>query len=288
MVYVMSIKRPEMTIDDLKKIIGNKVDTFTKEMYGIISAGGEGVRLRPRTLELPKPMIEIGSTKKPILYWSLLPMILGGISHFIIGVRYGASKIIDSFGTGEKLSKEFDREIIIEYIQEPKPLGRAGFIKHGIDEGKIKIDKPAIIFNASDILRLNLNNLLIHYLWLKASYDVDVVQIYTSGFRVQYGIGEIDTSTSRVIEFKEKPIRQGFASTACYILHECLSDFKTISKIPSNPEDELIYKWIKEKKIGGYVIPHESFISIKFEKDIISLSDADIDQYVKQVDTTNL
>ncbi|MFX1243305.1 MAG: sugar phosphate nucleotidyltransferase [Promethearchaeota archaeon] len=284
----MSIKQPEIAIDDIKKLIGNKADLLAKEMYGIISAGGEGVRLRPITLELPKPMIEIGATKKPIMYWSLLPMILGGVSHFIIGVRYGASKIIEFFGTGEKLSKEFDREIIIDYIQEHKPLGRAGFIKDGIEQDKIKSNKPAIIFNASDILRLNLHKLLIHYLWLKTSYDIDVVQIYTSGFRVQYGMGEIDPSTSRVINFKEKPIRQGFASTACYVIHKCLSDFKTISKIPSNPEDELIHKWIKEKKIGGYVIPHESLISIKFEKDLVALTDADIDQYVKQVYSTNL
>jgi NDP-sugar pyrophosphorylase family protein len=284
----MSIEKSEMAIDDIKKVIGNKIDVFTKEMYGIISAGGEGVRLRPRTLELPKPLIEIGSTKKPIIYWSLLPMILGGISHFIIGVRYGANKIIEEFGTGEKLSKEFEREIIIDYIEEPKPLGRAGFIKHGIEQDKIKANKPAIIFNASDILRLNLCKLLSHYLWLKASYDIDVVQIYTSGFRVQYGIGEIDPSTSRVIEFEEKPIKYGFASTACYVIHECLSDFKTVSKIPSNPEDELIHKWIKEKKIGGYIIPHDSFISIKFEKDLTVLSNTDINQYVKKVYSTNL
>lgn len=284
----MSIEPPEMAIDDIKKVIGNKVDVFTKEMYGIISAGGEGVRLRPRTLELPKPMIEIGSTKQPIMYWSLLPMILGGISHFIIGVRYGANKIIEVFGTGEKLSKEFDREIIIDYIEEPKPLGRAGFIKQGIEQDKIKTNKPAIIFNASDILRLNMCELLSHYLWLKASYDIDVVQIYTSGFRVQYGMGEIDPSTSRVIEFEEKPIRYGFASTACYVIHECLNDFKTVSKIPSNPEDELIHKWIKEKKIGGYVIPPDSLISIKFEKDLVALSDTDINQYVKRVYSTNL
>ena len=284
----MSIEPPEMAIDDIKKVIGNKVDVFTKEMYGIISAGGEGVRLRPRTLELPKPMIEIGSTKQPIMYWSLLPMILGGISHFIIGVRYGANKIIEAFGTGEKLSKEFDREIIIDYIEESKPLGRAGFIKQGIEQAKIKTNKPAIIFNASDILRLNMCELLSHYLWLKASYDIDVVQIYTSGFRVQYGMGEIDPSTSRVIEFEEKPIRYGFASTACYVIHECLNDFKTVSKIPSNPEDELIHKWIKEKKIGGYVIPPDSLISIKFEKDLVALSDTDINQYVKRVYSTNL
>jgi NDP-sugar pyrophosphorylase family protein len=284
----MSIEPTEMAIDDIKKVIGNKVDVFTKEMYGIISAGGEGVRLRPRTLELPKPMIEIGSTKQPIMYWSLLPMILGGISHFIIGVRYGANKIIEVFGTGEKLSKEFDREIIIDYIEEPKPLGRAGFIKQGIEQDKIKTNKPAIIFNASDILRLNMCELLSHYLWLKASYDIDVVQIYTSGFRVQYGMGEIDPSTSRVIEFEEKPIRYGFASTACYVIHECLNDFKTVSKIPSNPEDELIHKWIKEKKIGGYVIPPDSLISIKFEKDLVALSDTDINQYVKRVYSTNL
>jgi len=269
--------------DDIKQVIDDKVDLFIEEMYGIVSAGGEGLRLRPLTIEQPKPLVEIGASKQPLMYWSMLPMILGGVSHFIVGIRHGASKIKERFGKGEELSEKFRRKITIEYVEEMEPLGRAGFIKYGIEKGVIDPAKPAIIFNASDVLRLNLLDLVRHYLWLKTYRRFEVIQVYTSAFRAQYGIGKIDFSTNQVTDFTEKPLLHNLASTACYVTHDRLKDFQDITKIPSNPEDELVHKWLREKTLGAYVISHEDVISIKFQKDVDNVEGMDFDAYIRKM-----
>jgi NDP-sugar pyrophosphorylase family protein len=271
----------ESATSDIRHLVNEKVDAFIDEMYGLVSAGGEGIRLRPITIEQPKPLVEIGSVKRPLIYWSMLPMILGGVSRFIIGLRHGASRIKDSIGDGSELSRDLGKQISIEYVEEPEPLGRAGCIKYGIEKGVIDLNRPAIIFNASDILRLNLRNLVRHYLWLKACYGFDVVQVYSSGFRVQFGIGKVDFSTLQVIDFREKPIFQDLANTACYVTHGRLEDFRSIHKLPSNPEDELIHKWLKEKTLGAYVIGHDDIISIKFQKDLDKVYEMDLDRHIR-------
>jgi len=271
----------ESATSDIRRVVEDKVELFIDEMCGIVSAGGEGVRLRPITIEQPKPLVEIGSSREPLIYWSMLPMILGGVSRFILGVRHDATKIRRRVGNGEELSKRFGRRITIDYIEEPKPLGRAGFIRYGIEKSVIEASKPAIIFNASDILRINLRNLVRHYLWLRTCYGFEVVQVLTSGFKAQYGVGKVDFSTSQVIDFKEKPLLPELANTACYLVHGRLRDFVEIQKLPSNPEDELVHKWLKEKKLGAYVIGYEDIISIKFQKDLEAVYDLDIERYVK-------
>jgi NDP-sugar pyrophosphorylase family protein len=268
--------------DDIRRIVDDKTDRFLTEMYGIISAGGRGVRLRPRTLELPKPLLDIGLHKKPLLYWSMLPMILGGVSHFFVGVRYGADKIEQRFGRGKELSKEFGRTITIDYIEEPEPLGRAGFVKYGLERGLINPDRPAIMFNASDILKINLRELVRHYLWVNANHECEALQVYTSGFRVRYGLGKVDPSTLSVTEFEEKPLRSDLASTACYVIYGRLNDFREV-KTPSNPEDQLVPRWIKEKIVAAYIIPFENIVSIKFEEDLVRANEMNLERYVKSI-----
>jgi NDP-sugar pyrophosphorylase family protein len=277
----MAVRRLESATEDIRHIVDEKVDLFIDEMCGIVNAGGEGLRLRPITIEQPKPLVEIGLPKQPLIYWSMLPMILGGVSHFIIGVRHGAAEIKRRVGTGMELSRRFGREITIAYVEEPEPLGRAGCIKYGIEQGIIDPDKPVIIFNASDILRMNLRDLVRHHLWLRTYHGFEVTQVYTSGFRVQYGIGKVNYSTSQVTRFKEKPLFHSLANTACYVTHGRLRDFKDIRKVPSNPEEELVPKWLMENTLGAYIISPEDIISIKFQKDLERVFEMDIERFVK-------
>lgn len=268
-------------LKEVRNAVDGKAERMISEACGIVSAGGKGVRLRPQTLERPKPLLEIGSPKRPLMFWSMLPMILGGISRFVIGVRYGADKIRKTFGSGDRLSEQFGRPITIEYVEEPQPLGRAGFVKYAIEKRVVDARKPAVIFNASDILRLNLRDLFRHYLWLNACHGLEVIQVYTSGFRAPYGIGALDLSSFRVVQFEEKPLRPDLASTACYVTHCRLVDFTQIERTPSNPEDELLQRWIGEKLIGAYVISYDDFISIKFEEDLAKVESMDLEEYVR-------
>ncbi|MBS7655327.1 hypothetical protein KEJ50_02355 [Candidatus Bathyarchaeota archaeon] len=269
------------SINEIKNQLNEKAKMFIEASTVIINAGGEGVRLRPYTLTQPKPLIKVGLTPKPLMYWAMLPALLSGVSSFIITVRYGKEAIEEEFGKGEKLSKEFNKPIKIDYIEESNPLGRAGCIKLGLEKGKINALKPTIILNASDILAISFLDLIKHHIWQRIAYGFEVTQVYASGYKVQYGIGKIHPTTGQVLEFIEKPERIEPTNTACYCLQERLNDFKHIHKLPSNPEDELIHKWIKKNVLGAYIIPYEKLISIKFEADLKRVNEIDLEKFVK-------
>jgi len=66
----------------------------------VILAGGRGVRLRPLTLTLPKPMIPIHG--KPFLAYLMELLKKNGIEEVIILVGYFHEQIEEYFGAGEK------------------------------------------------------------------------------------------------------------------------------------------------------------------------------------------
>jgi len=70
-------------------------------MQTIILAAGEGTRLRPLTLEMPKAMVPING--KPILEVILEQLKSVDITDVVVVVYYLKDKIMDYFGDGSKL-----------------------------------------------------------------------------------------------------------------------------------------------------------------------------------------
>ncbi len=90
-------------------------------MKAIVMAGGAGSRLRPLTIERPKPMIPV--VNKPTLGHILNLLKINGITDVIITVQYLANIIQDYYGDGNNLGMN------ITYCVEEDPLGTAGGIK---------------------------------------------------------------------------------------------------------------------------------------------------------------
>jgi len=272
--------QPSSIYEDLRRAVDEKASSFLRSLVVILNAAGEGLRLKPFTDDLPKALIPVGREKRPIIYWTMLPLLLSGISTFVIGVRYRGGLIKERLGHGEGLSEEVGREVRIEYIEEPGPLGRAGCVKYGLETGLISASNPTLIMNASDILKIDVEHLAKHYLWHRANYGFEVIQVYTSGYQVQYGIARLHPTTGRVLSFVEKPFKEEPANIACYCLQERLSDFLRIERIPTNPEDDLVYRWMEEGILGSYVLPRENVLSFKFVKDIERIESLDLREFL--------
>ncbi len=266
--------------DELRSTIQEKASSFLHGLVVILNAAGEGLRLKPYTEDVPKALIPVGKQKRPVIYWTMLPLLRSGISNFVIGIRYHGNLIKEKFGQGEELSDEYGREIKIDYIEEPEPLGRAGCIKYGLETGLISPSNPTLLMNASDILKIDVGHMAKHYLWQRANYGFEILQVYTSGYQVPFGIGHLHPTTGRVISFVEKPFKEEPTNIACYCLQERLSDFLGITKIPTNPEDELVYKWSEEGVLGSYVLPKENVLSIKFARDIQRIDSMDLEKFL--------
>lgn len=111
-----------------------------REVRALIMAGGFGKRLRPLTLDMPKPMLNLGD--RPILEHVLTRLTDAGIREVNISTHYKAEKIRSYFQDGTTLGLE------INYIHETEPLGTAGALSLiGRGEGPILVMNGDILCN---------------------------------------------------------------------------------------------------------------------------------------------
>jgi len=83
-------------------------------MKAVILAGGKGKRLRPLTLETPKPLLTI---KDRTILEYIIDYLKGyGITDLIITIGYKGHKIREFFGDGSRFG------VRIEYSEEREPL----------------------------------------------------------------------------------------------------------------------------------------------------------------------
>jgi len=107
----------------------------------VLMAGGRGLRLRPLTDKIPKPMARIG--EKPILQQAMEDFQEQGFDRFVFCVGYRAEVIRSYFGDGSRFGCE------IAYIQDPpdQPTGTAGALRHlGVAaDGEIIVQNADIV-----------------------------------------------------------------------------------------------------------------------------------------------
>lgn len=108
-------------------------------MIAVVLVGGEGTRLRPLTLDLPKPVLPIGG----IPFTSLLVdrLVAAGVTRVILSCGYLPDVLRSEFGA-------VPAGVEVEVVVEDEPLGTAGAIRFAA-EGRV--DGPFLALNG-DIL----------------------------------------------------------------------------------------------------------------------------------------
>jgi mannose-1-phosphate guanylyltransferase len=87
----------------------------------VVLVGGEGTRLRPLTVERPKPVLPL--LGRPLLAYVLERLAEAGVTRVIFGCGYLPDPIQACFG-----ERAFG--LALEYVVEPRPMGTAGGIRH--------------------------------------------------------------------------------------------------------------------------------------------------------------
>ncbi len=106
----------------------------------MILAAGKGTRLRPLTLETPKPLVEVGS--QPLIIWHIKALKAAGITDITINVSWLADKLMDTLGDGTQFGVTLHWS-----LEEEEPLETAGGIFQALQTGKLK-DAPFILVNS--------------------------------------------------------------------------------------------------------------------------------------------
>ena len=235
-------------------------------MKAIILAGGEGVRLRPLTFAIPKPLIPVG--EKPILEIIIERLIKFGFKQFVFSVGYKAQLIKAYFQDGKKFG------IKIDHVLEEKPLGTAGGLKLVAKHHNIKNDSSFLLMNGDILTRLNFKNLIDFHKQHNADLTV-VVKKYPQ--KVPFGVLEINESIVESIE--EKPENIYDVSAGIYIIKASSLEYLAEGQACSMPE--LITRLIKDnKKVISYIV-EEDWLAIEHLQHIEEVN-YDLERWVNE------
>lgn len=158
-------------------------------MRAVIMAGGEGLRLRPYTRILPKPMLPLGH--RPILAWLLDRLVAGGVTEVTLAVRYMGYVFRSYFGDGERVG------VPVRYVEETEPLGTAGPLRLIPD-----LHEPFLVVNADIVTGLDFRDFIAFHRdrggWLTVATQLR---------RERLSMGVLEAVGDRVVAYHEKPER---------------------------------------------------------------------------------
>src|SRR2546422_4790000 len=176
-------------------------------LAAVIMAGGYGIRLRPLTADIPKPMLSVGA--KPVMERIIGQLRAAGIRQVIVTTHYKAEVITKHFGDGHDFGVE------ISYVNEERPRGTAGALALMADR-----KEPLLVINGDILTGLNFRALTDFHLENRADMTVSV-RHYEVG--VPYGV--VEPRGVEVERISEKPILRFLINAGVYVLQPSACDY---------------------------------------------------------------
>jgi NDP-sugar pyrophosphorylase family protein len=158
-------------------------------MHAVILAGGKGVRLRPYTTCLPKPLVPIGD-ELSILDIVMRQLAQRGFSRVTLAIGYLGNLIRSYVGNGDRWGMEID------YTTEESPLNTIGPVLQVLD----RLPEHFLVMNGDVLTDLDYADLLEAHIAADAPLTVAT---YARQVKIDFGV--LATQDGRVVEFTEKP-----------------------------------------------------------------------------------
>src|SRR5438094_566777 len=158
-------------------------------MQAVVMAGGEGSRLRPLTINRPKPMVQI--VNKPCLGHIFDLLLRHGIDEAFVTLQYLASVIQDSYGDGGGLG------LRLRYSIEETPLGTGGSVRQIADQ----LAGTFIVISGDAMTDIDLSKVVAFHKERGAAVTLTLVHVPNP---LEYGV-VITNEDGRIAKFLEKP-----------------------------------------------------------------------------------
>lgn len=171
-------------------------------MHAVILAGGKGVRLRPYTTALPKPLVPIGDDHV-ILDIILRQLSSQGFRSVTLAINHLGSLIRAYVGDGSAWG------LRVEYAEECAPLSTVGPLFGMVDS----LPDHFLVMNGDVLTDLSFEHLMTHHM---ASGAPLTVATAASVSRVEFGV--LDVSDDRICGFTEKPTLTYHVSMGVYAM----------------------------------------------------------------------
>ena len=226
----------------------------------VLMAGGGGIRLRPLTADIPKPMLHVGN--RPILETIISQLHDFGFVNFHISLNYLGEQIETYFNDGSQWG------ISINYLKENFPLGTAGSLS--LLEGTL--NEPIIVMNSDLLTKLNFEQLLAFHNAHDSSLTV-CVRDYD--YILPYGVVEVDGQN--LIAIKEKPQKKELVNAGIYILDPHVIDLvKTDTYVDMT---DIIHLLIEEDDRPRVFPIHEYWLDIGQKQDFQRAEDEFLENF---------
>lgn len=186
----------------------------------VLLVGGQGTRLRPLTVNTPKPMLPVAGV--PFTVHQITRARDAGVRRIVLATSYRAD-VFAEFIEGVDLGIE------IVIATEDEPLGTGGAIRHALAHLESGPDDPVLIFNGDVLSGLDISGLVASH--VQTGSDVTLYLTPVEDPRA-YGLVPID-GDGRVQAFLEKPttpeeIVTDLINAGCYVFKRSV-----IEQIPS-------------------------------------------------------
>jgi NDP-mannose synthase len=166
----------------------------------IVLAGGQGTRLRPYTVVLPKPLMPLG--EHPILEIIVRQLARFGFDRITLAVNHQADIIKAFFGDGSKW------KIAIDYSLEAEPLSTIAPLRL-IDD----LPPDFLLMNGDVLTDLNIAKLFDDHVANKRLFTIAAAH---RRHIADFGVLSVD-ATGRLTEFAEKPAMNYLVSMGVYV-----------------------------------------------------------------------
>jgi mannose-1-phosphate guanylyltransferase/phosphomannomutase len=224
-------------------------------MKAVIMAGGFGTRLRPLTMNIPKPMVPIVNI--PIMHRIITLLKKNGITDIVALVYYQPDVIMNYFKDGK------DFGVNITYVRAEADFGTAGSVKNA--ENFIGEDEFLVI--SGDVLTdIDLSKAIEYHHDKKSKATIVITRVKNP---LPYGI-VIVRDNGEIIRFLEKPswgeVFSDTINTGIYVLDPSVLEF-----IPYKQEFDFsknLFPLLLEKKFPFY-----GYIAESYWRDIGTLND---------------
>lgn len=188
------------------RIIDTRLTRTVLPLTAILMAGGKGERLRPLTLDTPKPLLKVGD--KAIIDYNIEALAAVGITDISVTVNYLADKIVEHFSNPVA-------GVSVKCVAETSAMGTMGSAS--------LIDHPAggntVVMNSDLLTTISFEEMYMRHVAEKADITIAAIPYNVS---VPYAI--LSTDGARVTALEEKPTYAYYANAGIYIISNALLD----------------------------------------------------------------
>lgn len=175
-------------------------------MHAVIMAGGKGIRLRPYTTALPKPLVPLGDTEV-MLDVIFAQLVREGFTSVTLTVHHLSELIQAYVGSGRRWG------LSVSYSYEDQPLGTFGPLFLLRDE----LPEHFLVMNGDILTDLPFGDLLAEHV---ASGAPLTVATYATEHQVEFGV--LDLHGQHIRGFTEKPRLNYHVSMGVYAMSRSL------------------------------------------------------------------